>query len=291
MSEDLSPSHLSHKPEQSDNQLTSHPSRRTVLAGLIGLTLIGGGITWFATSSCSSSSPAPDTTPSAVPNASLTSTTLYTYHGHANGITSVAWSPEGKHIASGSADKTVQVWDAANGHNVYTYKGHGDQVWSVAWSPDGKRIVSVSWDQTVQVWNATDGSDAYIYKGHTGKVTSAAWSPDGKRIASASWDKTVQVWNATDGSNAYTYKGHPDIVNSVAWSPDSKRIASGSEDQTVQVLAATPILTRAILMSYGRWHGPPIASALPPAPRIRRHRSGMQLMAAMSILTRAILIS
>ncbi len=66
----------------------------------------------------------------------------------------VAWSPDGKRIASGGDDNTVQVWDAANGDHVYIYRGHSGLVEAVAWSPDGRRIASGSWDKTVQVWGA-----------------------------------------------------------------------------------------------------------------------------------------
>jgi len=69
-------------------------------------------------------------------------------------VDAVVWSPDGKRIASGSVDKTVQVWDAADGSHVYTYRGHSNRVWSVAWSSDGKRIASGSNDATVQVWDA-----------------------------------------------------------------------------------------------------------------------------------------
>jgi WD40 repeat protein len=166
---------------------------------------------------------------------------VYTYRGHAGPVFSVAWSPDSKHIASGSNDTTVQVWDAVDGSHVYTYRGHAGPVFSVAWSPDGKRIASGSNDTTVQVWDAVDGSHVYTYRGHADFVNAVAWSPDGKRIASASGnktisvDKTVQVWDAVDGSHVYTYRGHSDFVNAVAWSPDSKRIASAGDDRTVQV--------------------------------------------------------
>jgi len=70
-------------------------------------------------------------------------------------VFAVAWSPDGKRIASGSGDGTVQVWDAADGSNVYTYKGHPDYVESVAWSPNDKHIASGSYDRTVQVWVAS----------------------------------------------------------------------------------------------------------------------------------------
>ena len=172
---------------------------------------------------------------------------VYTYRGHSNAVQAVAWSPDGSRIASGSADKTVQVWDAANGGHVFTYRGHACGVTAVAWSPDGKHIASRSWDYTVQVWDAVDGGHVYIYRGHSFVVTAVAWSPDGRRIASGSGnprragDTTVQVWDATDGSHVYTYWGHACGVTAVAWSPDGKHIASGSgryfsnADNTVQV--------------------------------------------------------
>jgi WD40 repeat protein len=87
-------------------------------------------------------------------------TLLYTYKGHSLDAYAVAWSPDGKRIASGSGDSTVQVWDAVDGGNVLTYKGHSASVWSAAWSPDGKRIASGSSDSTVQVWDAVD-ADTY----------------------------------------------------------------------------------------------------------------------------------
>jgi len=174
----------------------------------------------------------------------LASHPLYVYRRHSHWVKAVAWSPDDKRIASGSFDKTVQVWDATNGNHVFTYKGHSDRVKAVAWSPDGKRVASSSWDSTVQVWDAADGSNVFTYWGHSSRVNAiacsaeaVAWSPDGKYIASGSgsFDKTVQVWDATNGNHVFTYKGHGGGVYAVAWSPDGKRIASGSFDKTVQV--------------------------------------------------------
>jgi WD40 repeat protein len=162
-----------------------------------------------------------------------------TYKGHTNQVNSVAWSLDGKRIASGSDDKTVRVWDASTGNLLLTYTGHSDPVLSVAWSPDGKRIASGSRDNTVQVWNASSSNLLLTYTGHSSDVRSVVWEPSGKRIASGSDDKTVQVWDASSGSPLLTYKGHVNIVTSVAWSPDSKRIASGSWDSTVQIWDAS----------------------------------------------------
>jgi len=138
----------------------------------------------------------------------LPGTVPLVYQKHQGSPMSLAWSPDGKRIASGASDvsgsdNTVLVWDATNGGHVYTYRGHSARVLSVAWSPDGTRIASGSLDSTVQVWDATNGGHVYIYRGHSssvnavaGFVNAVAWSPDGKRIASAGLDKTVQVWQA-----------------------------------------------------------------------------------------------
>jgi len=161
------------------------------------------------------------------------------YHGHADRVRSVAWSPDGAHIVSAGDDKTAQVWEAISGDHLFTYTGHSDRVNAVAWSPDGKLIASASSDSTVQVWEADTGIYLFTYTGHKDRVNAVAWSPDGKLIASAGNEKTVQVWEAASGHHLFTYRNHSDWVLALAWSPDGKRIASAGDDKTVQVWEAT----------------------------------------------------
>jgi WD40 repeat protein len=169
-------------------------SRRTLVRTMAGVTLLGGSLIPLTTS-CGTT-PAALSSSSQTPTAPRAGTSLYTYRGHTSTVETVAWSPDGKRIASGGDDGTVQVWDAATGGHVFTYSGHSDRVRCAVWSPDGKRLVSGSADATAQLWDPSTARSILTYRGHRGAVNAVAWSPDGKRLASGSDDATVQVWVA-----------------------------------------------------------------------------------------------
>ncbi|KZV75637.1 WD40 repeat-like protein [Peniophora sp. CONT] len=156
-----------------------------------------------------------------------------------NRIYSVAFSPDGKRIASGSLDHTVRMWDVGSGQAVgKPFEGHARDVNSVAFSSDGSRIVSGSDDCTIRIWNAKTGKVvAGPFEGHDGAVNSVAFSPDGTRIVSGSDDNTIRIWDigATQKVAGQIMVGHTGIVTSVAFSPDGRCIASGSSDQTVRI--------------------------------------------------------
>src|SRR5260370_4677536 len=203
-------------------------SRRAVLIGFAagGIVVASGGLSWWL----------------------LKRRAFFTYRGHSDAAYDVAWSPNGKRIASTSKDTTVQIWDAVDGSHVFIYRGHRDEVYTAAWSPDGKRIASCSKDKTVQVWDAADGGHLLTYRGHKDAVILVAWSPDGKRLASAGGvliedgkphDTTVQVWDATDAGHLFTYRVHADGVHALVWSPAGKRIASAILGKTMQVWDTT----------------------------------------------------
>jgi WD40 repeat protein len=168
---------------------------------------------------------------------------LYTCYGHGSRVTALAWSPNGKWLASASYDKTVRVWDATNGAYLLTYKEHHERVNALAWSPDSTKLVSASHDGTVRVWNALSGTPIVTYSGHAGPVNAVAWSPvfsaNGtvlpSHIASGGTDKTVHIWDSSQGINQSIFRSHTDAVYAVAWSPDGKRVASAGEDRCVLV--------------------------------------------------------
>jgi len=165
-------------------------------------------------------------------------TAMTTFKGHSSEVSSVAWSPDGSAIASGSWDDTVKVWDPFTGRALMTLEGHRNRVNCVAWSPDGSRIASGSWDETVKIWDAEKGTALRTLTGHEDAVFAIAWSPDGTRIASGSEDGTVKVWDPATGTDLETFPGDENRIYSVAWSPDGKEIASGSEDGTIRVWGA-----------------------------------------------------
>ena len=117
--------------------------------------------------------------------------------GHTDDVISVAFSPDGSTVASGSRDETVRLWDAVTGQEKATLTGHagitGAGVNSVAFSPDGSTVASGSRDGTVRLWDAVTGQEKATLKGNRGWVNSVAFSPDGSTLVSGSKNATVRL--------------------------------------------------------------------------------------------------
>ena len=120
--------------------------------------------------------------------------------GHEHWVRSLAFSPDGQILASGSEDKTIKLWDVKTGKYLNTFKGHDDKIRSVAFSPNGKLIASGSDDQLVMLWNADTGECYRCLEGHKDSVRSVTFNPqDGKMIATASEDQTIKIWDVDTG--------------------------------------------------------------------------------------------
>ncbi len=168
---------------------------------------------------------------------------LKTLRGHLDGVRSVAFSPNGQRILTGSLDQTAKVWEAASGRELLTLKGHHAAINSVAFSPDGQRIATGSgdWpsdDHTAKVWEAASGKELVTLNGHTMVINSVGFSPDGQRIVTGSEDKTAKVWDAASGKELVTLNGHTMAFDSVGFSPDGQRMVTGSDDHTAKVWEA-----------------------------------------------------
>jgi WD40 repeat protein len=153
--------------------------------------------------------------------------------GHTSCIRKVAFSPDGKILASGSNDRTVRLWDL-NGKPIgQPCVGHNDSVTSVTFSPDGKILASGSDDRTVRLWDLNGKPIGQPCVGHNDSVTSVTFSPDGKILASGSNDKTIRLWDCKGNAIGKEFVGHKSFVSSIAFSPSGKRILSGSGDHTI----------------------------------------------------------
>ncbi|MEM1250959.1 MAG: AAA-like domain-containing protein [Cyanobacteria bacterium P01_H01_bin.21] len=213
-----------------------------------------------------------------------------TLEGHQDRVWHVAFSPDGRQLASTSLDNTIKLW-TSSGTLVSTLRGHDAGVWGVAFSPDGEVLASSSddatvrlwrldkiprtlhgyqgpvtnlalsqqtlaagsWDKTIRLWN-WQGSLQTVLEGHTDRIWQVAFSPDGDTLASASWDKTVKLWRP-EGGLLQTLQGHRDRVWGVAFSPEGNEIASASWDQTVKLWRPNGELIRTLRGHRDRVYG------------------------------------
>lgn len=154
---------------------------------------------------------------------------------HKSLVESVVFSPDGDLLASGSADKTIILWDIEARHDIATLYGHNDPVASVSFSPDGKLLASGSWDNTIKIWDVETGEEIATFLGHSKWVESVVFSPDGRLLASGSSDNTIKLWDVVKRKEIMTLRGHSQLVQSVAFSPQGELIASGSVDKRVKL--------------------------------------------------------
>ena len=178
--------------------------------------------------------------------------------GHTSRVFTAVFSPDGKTLATGSADQMVRLWDPTTQAQRVVLQGHRDAVWSVAFSPDGRTAASASADRTVKLWDAATGEERGTLNGHEDEVRAVAFSPDGKILASGSADWTVRLWDVATQKEQAVLKKHGGSVQCLAFTSDGRTLVSGSLDETVKLWE---VVTRNVRMT------------------LRGHRSGVNAIA------------
>ncbi|MDD5058981.1 MAG: caspase family protein [Sideroxydans sp.] len=160
---------------------------------------------------------------------------IFVQLGHRGDVASVALSPDGRTLVSGSGDSTLKLWDVASGREIRTLYGHERGVQSVAFSPDGRTVVSGSIDETLKLWDVATGHELRTLKGHEGNVNSVAFSPDGRTILSTGdTDNTLRLWDVASGRALRTINASKyGVVNVAVFSPDGKTLVSDSGNGTI----------------------------------------------------------
>ncbi len=171
--------------------------------------------------------------------------------GHTAAVGAVAFSPDGKVLASASNDGTVRLWDAAAGLEHQVLRGHGDRALAVAFAPDGATVASGSRDRDVRLWDAATGTLRATLRGHTADVAALAFAPDGRTLASASHDGTVRLWDVVAQQPRAILRGHRAGAFCLAFAPDGRVLAAGGGDRTVRMWDARTGAAVAVLQGHG----------------------------------------
>jgi WD40 repeat protein len=153
-----------------------------------------------------------------------------TLKGHTDRVECVAFSHDGKRLASGNNNRTIILWDLTSGKPLELLRGHTNSLMNVAFTPDGKGLVSNAFEGTFIVWNLGMPRQQALLAGHKADVRTVAASPDGATLASGSDDKTVRLWDAVTGQERAVLKEHRGEIQTVAFSPDGRLLASGGDD-------------------------------------------------------------
>lgn len=150
-------------------------------------------------------------------------------------IGGLAFSPDGRQLASANYDSSTILWDVETGKVVQRLQGHHDQVRSVAFHPSGTRVVTGGYDKTVRIWDPQSGKQVRVLQGHEKPILAVAISPDGTSVLSGGFDNVARLWDFETGREIRTFRGHTDAITSVAFSPDGRHMVTASHDRSVRL--------------------------------------------------------
>eukprot|EP00794_Sanderia_malayensis_P014103 gene14103-15576_t len=181
-----------------------------------------------------------------------------TIPGHAEAVISIGFSPDGRHLASGSGDTTVRFWDVNTETPHFTCKGHKHWILAMSWSPDGKKLASGCKNCEIRVWNPDNGKQiGKTLTGHRQWITCLNWEPfhknsECRRLASASKDATIKIWDTILCQCLISLSSHLQSVTCIRWG-GTGLIYSASQDRTIKVWRAEDGVLCRTLQGHGHW--------------------------------------
>jgi len=177
---------------------------------------------------------------------------LVRLEGHTSSVTSVAFSPDGTRAATGSADKSIRLWDAAKGTSVAVFPAP-DRVNAVAFSPNGGLLLAAYQDGSGALWDIAKGEAIVRIAGHDGAMLSAVFDPQGKRVATGGADSMIRLWDAATGAEAAVLPGHAGAVSALAFDRTGSRLLSGGHDKTLRVWDAATLDQLLRVLAHDNW--------------------------------------